>query len=175
MPDGHLTEEDAIRYNADFAHAAWVGLYHRNLFENVRFPVGKLFEEAAVTHKLIHAARTICLVNSALYNYRVGRSGSITSTPETRNHSDLLEMMSIKANDLYNWGYEAYAASIAITLLAKYNRRDTELRQLDYILRNVENPSLLDINWRKKAMVSIYRVSPALFDIISVLTGRRKL
>ena len=175
MQEGLLNETEAIRYNVTFAHAAWLGLYHRKLFDNIRYPVGKLYEEAATTHKLIHAAQKIWLLNTPLYNYRIGRPGSITTEKESRDHPDLKNTMMIKIKDLYNWGYEEYAGPIAITLLAKYGCRTPEQRQIVKLLRHMKNNKLSRFNWRQIVMWRILRVSTTLFDAISAATGRRKL
>ena len=175
MQEGLLNETEAIHYNVTFAHAAWLGLYHRKLFNNIRYPVGKLYEEAATTHKLIHAAQKIWLLNTPLYNYRIGRPGSITTAKESRDHPDLKNTMMIKINDLYNWGYEEYAGPIAVTLLAKYGCRTPEQRQIVQLLRHMKSNKLSRFNWRQIVMWRILRVSITLFDVVSTATGRRKL
>lgn len=174
MREGILSEAEAIQYNVSFAHAAWLGLYERHLFDDIRYPVGKLYEEAATTHKLIHAAERIYLVNSILYNYTVGRPGSITSAPETREHPDLQSTIIIKVNDLYDWGYEEYAGPIAISLLAKYGCRSLEQQALVNRLRLMNSYALSRFNWRQKIMWRIIKRSTTLFDVISIVTGRRK-
>ena len=174
MRGGLLNEAEAIHYNVTFAHAAWLGLYHRRLFDNVRYPEGKLYEEAATTHKLIHTAQKIWLLNTPLYNYRVGRPGSITTANESRNHPDLKNMMIIKINDLYNWGFKEYAGPLAVTLLAKYGCGTPEQQKLVQLLRRMKSNELFRFNWRQKAMWWILRLSTTLFDAISMVTGRRE-
>ena len=171
---GPLSEEEAIRNNVFFAHAAWLGLYRRELFDQIRYPVGKLYEEAATSHRIIRAAQRIWLINDNLYNYRAGRPGSITTEPETRNHSDLCEMLLVKATDLHNWGYDQYALPVAITLLAKCGCKSTEGQQAVYMLRSINGHATTELNWRQKAMFRIVKISPIMFDLISVVTGRRK-
>lgn len=58
---------------------AWNKLYRRELFTkyNIRFPVGKLYEDMRTTPRLFRHAKKIAVVNGVLYNY-VQRSGSIT-------------------------------------------------------------------------------------------------
>ena len=174
MQEGLLSEEEAIYYNVFFAHAAWLGLYRRELFNNIRYPVGKLYEEAATSHRIIHAAQQIRLINKNLYNYRVGRPGSITSDSNTTNHPDLCEMLLVKATDLYNWGYAQYALPVSITLLAKCGCQSPVGRKVVRIVRNMNGYVTTELNWRQKAMFRILKISTILFDVISVITGRRK-
>ena len=174
MQEGPLSEEEAIRYNVFFAHAAWLGLYRRELFNQIRYPVGKLYEEAATSHRIIHTAQRIWLINENLYNYRSGRPGSITTEPETKNHSDLCEMLLVKATDLHNWGYNQYALPVAITLLAKCGCKSPEGRQVVHMVRSMNDHVTAELNWRQKAMFRVLKISPLLFDLISDVTGRRK-
>ncbi len=174
IQEGPLSEGEAIRYNVFFAHAAWLGFYRRELFNQIRYPDGKLYEEAATSHKIIHAAQRIWLINDNLYNYRAGRPGSITSELETRNHLDLCEMLLVKATDLYNWGYVQYALPVAITLLAKCGCSSFEGRQIVHMVRSINGSATTELNWRQKAMFRIVKISPIVFDVISVVTGRRK-
>lgn len=48
---------------------AWNKLYHRSLFETVRYPVGKLHEDEFTTYKLVYAAGNVAVVEGALYAY----------------------------------------------------------------------------------------------------------
>ena len=43
--------------------------FQRNLFGDVRFPVGMLFEDQDVTYRLIHRARRIYAIDQVFYNY----------------------------------------------------------------------------------------------------------
>lgn len=58
---------------------AWNKLYRRELFTeyNIRFPVGKLYEDMRTMPRLFKHSKKIAVVNGVLYNY-VQRSGSIT-------------------------------------------------------------------------------------------------
>lgn len=52
-------------------------LYKKELFRNVRFPVGFIHEDEFTTYKLIYASKKICTIEELLYNY-FQRSDSIT-------------------------------------------------------------------------------------------------
>lgn len=51
------------------AAVAWNKLYHRSLFEGVRYPVGKLHEDQFTTYKVIYAAGTVAAVREQLLAY----------------------------------------------------------------------------------------------------------
>ena len=54
-------------------------LWHRNLFNDITFPVGRLFEDEFTTYKLYHRANSIAFVNIELYFYYDNMEG-ITRT-----------------------------------------------------------------------------------------------
>lgn len=58
---------------------AWNKLYRRDLFirNNIKFPVGKLYEDLRTTPRLFSRAKKIAAVSGVLYNY-VQRKNSIT-------------------------------------------------------------------------------------------------
>lgn len=77
-----LTSRDAIidlfTKNEYVFHAAWDKIYKRELFRNIEFPVGRLFEDAAIMYRLFEKAKTIVTTKSKLYYY-IQRNGSISN------------------------------------------------------------------------------------------------
>lgn len=60
---------------------AWNKLYKKELFENIRYPEGRIHEDEATTYKLFDQAIKCVFVDNALYGYFVGSGG----TSITRN------------------------------------------------------------------------------------------
>ena len=58
--------------------AAWDKLYHRSLFREIRYPVGKLHEDEAVIHEILGLTQKVAWVDEAHYLYRES-SNSITT------------------------------------------------------------------------------------------------
>lgn len=54
-------------------------LFHKSLFREHRFPLGKRSEDVAVMYRIIHQAGRVAMLNRPLYNY-FHRSGSISTT-----------------------------------------------------------------------------------------------
>lgn len=60
-------------YNLKLSYStvvAWSKIYRRNLFEGIRYPVGRLHEDVATTHKLFYRANRVAVTRSKLYFYR---------------------------------------------------------------------------------------------------------
>lgn len=66
---------------------AWAKTYRRELFKEIRYPEGRVYEDIATTHKLIHIAERIVLIHDCLY-YHVNRKNSISNTRSLRNERD---------------------------------------------------------------------------------------
>ncbi len=61
----------------DIQNAAWNKLYRRKVLENLRFPVGKWYEDIMFTTKALSNADKCVYLDSACYNYIIDREGSI--------------------------------------------------------------------------------------------------
>ena len=58
----------------------WSKIYRRRLFNEVRFPVGEIYEDIAVSHLLLHQANRVVLVDKSYYHYRIRRD-SLSRVP----------------------------------------------------------------------------------------------
>ena len=69
---------------------AWNKIYRRQLFDGVRFPVGKVFEDVFTLPLLLHRARNVATVADGCYYYCYNPQG-ITSTAQGAQLAMLLE------------------------------------------------------------------------------------
>lgn len=72
-----LDVEDAFSRHYDKSVSACCKLVKKQLYDGIRFPEGKLYEDAFVTHKLLFACSQIAVVDEKLYYYFTN-PGSIT-------------------------------------------------------------------------------------------------
>ena len=73
------TKEEAMKTMLEgklYDEVVWVKLFKRDLFEDVRFPVGRIYEDTAVTYKLIDKSHKVGCIGEAKYNY-IKRDGSV--------------------------------------------------------------------------------------------------
>lgn len=68
----------------------WNKLYKRELFKNIRFPVGRLHEDEAVTYRLLYEAKKIMYIKKSYYFY-VERKGSIMASAFNKKRFDLFD------------------------------------------------------------------------------------
>ena len=70
---------------------AYAKLYAKELFDDIRFPKGKVYEDTAIMYKIIKKARKIVYGSKRCYYY-VARKGSISKHPEfNKNENDYIE------------------------------------------------------------------------------------
>lgn len=48
---------------------AWNKLYHKSVFEDIRYPIGKIFEDTFTTYKVLHKCEKIAYTELQLYYY----------------------------------------------------------------------------------------------------------
>lgn len=83
---------------------AWGKLYQRSLFENIRYPEGRIFEDMYVTHRLIDRCTQIAVVSQKMCYY-FQRNGSIVNTEFNIRKLDYLQAMKERIQFFNNRGY----------------------------------------------------------------------
>ncbi|WP_269915187.1 glycosyltransferase family 2 protein [Acinetobacter sp. HY1485] len=91
MPqEGYLTLNEPQRleiFNRS-AWFSWLRIYKKQLFDGIRFPVRKNYEDAYTTPFLFLKAQSIYITNQVLLQYRINLQG-ITATKSKKNIDDL--------------------------------------------------------------------------------------
>lgn len=107
---------------------AWNKIYKTSLFTDLRYPVGKFFEDEYMIIPIMYKTKKVCLVRNILYNY-VQRSGSIMLSPLTIkkvkdiNHFKLWRINFFKKNkdkELYYAAIDDYKNWILMLRQSKF-------------------------------------------------------
>ena len=86
-------------YNDGFYITLWDKLFKASLFEGVRFPEGKLFEDTGTTYLLVHNAQKIAACCEIKYYYVISaKATSITTSGFKMSKLDYVEMADNMAN-----------------------------------------------------------------------------
>lgn len=80
--------ENALAAN-EIDTVAWGKLYKKDLFREIRYPVGRLHEDIFTTYKLIDRCKKIVVGPEGKYLYRV-RQNSISNINFTHKHMDIV-------------------------------------------------------------------------------------
>ena len=70
---------------------AWNKLYKAHIFDNIRYPLGKLHEDEFVVHHIFYKTNKSVFTSRKLYSYRQGRKDSIMSNITIKNFNDAVE------------------------------------------------------------------------------------
>ena len=177
-----------ILYDDGIDLSAWAKLYKIELFEEIRYPKGRLFEDAATTYKLVDTCKKISIISKSTYNYII-RGNSITNVNFSEKKMDLIistEEMCNYIKKKYPDLEEAanrrlmYAYLSTLTQLIKSNKRNksVEKRLYGYIKQN-SKMILKDKNVPRRDKVAIISTKFGLgfykiiWKIYEILTGRR--
>lgn len=87
------TADEVQRYyltRGQFLCHMWTKLFRREVFEGIRFPEGKIYEDNFILPHLFEAAGSCTVVNRPVYHYMV-RHGSLSTSQNIRAQLDGLE------------------------------------------------------------------------------------
>ncbi len=73
----------------DIDTSAWGKMYRLSLFENIRYPFGKYYEDMGTTYKLFDKAEKIVHISNPGYHYLI-RNGSILNQKFNKKHFDAI-------------------------------------------------------------------------------------
>ncbi len=74
-------------------------MYSTDLFENIEFPKGRLYEDNGTTYRLIMKCEKIAYSNKSIYNYII-RKNSITAARFTLKKMDYIYMTDMECNEI---------------------------------------------------------------------------
>lgn len=172
-PVGAIDEMTAHEYG--FV-AVWNKLYKKNLYNHIRYPEGHVYEDSAITHKLVHKAEKAFLIKDIFYHH-TSRRRSIIHTSSAKNKRDCFIFALERQKDLVSYGYskekldESLCAS-AIGYLAstKDDGGDLYNKAVEAVNKTEGIPKRM--TWKQKAALRAWRMDKRAFYILSELTGR---
>ena len=177
--EGHKTWQEAVELIlGDVGVYAWNKIYKRTLFEGIRYPESRFFEDQPVTWRLIHKASNVYFTNEVLYFYLL-RKDSITHQLTYEAIKDLFEMKMLFYDGLIEKGYasERLSASIANVALiyamyVKAMPNDSNGLRAHEILNSYKKIPK-GLRWKYKVMMFLFKKSKHLFNFCCGLMGKR--
>lgn len=104
-------------------------MFKRTLFNNVRFPLRKYYEDTFIYHELLFNAKQVVLTGKCSYYYR-SRRGSILYESYSKKYFDFVEAVYWRAkfldeNNIHKYADEAYL-HLYSSLVNVYNNMDLD-------------------------------------------------
>lgn len=126
-----------LYHNTQYPVAAWNKLYRRECWKTLRFPIGKICEDAFTTYRLLDSAERIVQIPEFLYCYRI-RPQSIMTSSFTKQKMDEEEVWRVNYEYMKNWypklvkpSYEFYLQKVNM-LIHSMTEEDRKLYCSEY-------------------------------------------
>lgn len=159
--------EKVFQYEPFDSNSACARLYRKNMFENVRFPVGKLHEDKFTTYKLLYQCKDIAVICHPLYYYFVNNEGIVHSEWNEKRldgieaaEQQLKYFYINKFQESYEFAMKEYVHLLTYTLkqISKKNKFQKYKKIIRYKLRNAikQNKEILQIDRKNNSNIYKY-------------------
>jgi len=140
----HEQAISALFAQIEFGCMIWLKLYKKYLFDNIRFPKGKLYEDIAISLLLFDRSKRCVICNDELYYY-FQREGSIVNSKFNERKLDMLEyvqrMIEYSHRNGHKYDMEAeafYLKAVMTNILQVYKEHDPEkIKKWGKYLKNI--------------------------------------
>ena len=156
---------------------AWNKLYHKRLFDKIRYKVGRLHEDEFMAHRILYNSKKITYVDNELYYY-LQREGSIMSQISYKRKVDALLSKSDRMMFCNKVGLTSMSDNICKTyefeffnlykqLLNEGSENAEFLKEIrrDFILNLYILLRQKDIHIKEKISCLIFAISPKVYRI----------
>ncbi len=134
-------------------------LFKKKLFLNIRFPVGKYYEDLATIHKVIEKSNGIIHVSQAKYHY-LQRDGSIINSNFNLKHLQYIEVSKYlvdyysKDNEIKNYALANFYLSVATTIMDMKIKNADKKYYSEYIyIKKVIKENIISILTNKQIIL----------------------
>ncbi len=151
-------------YQKDIDSSPWGRIFKRELFDGVRFPKNRIFEDLAIYYPLLQKVETVVKIEERLYCYRL-HSGSIMGRFSMKR-ADVLDILEDLENRItvenpqYLPAVRSRLLSAAFNMLRLIPLDDAQYMKLSYrswnLVVRLRNACLRDKNVRTKNKVAIF-------------------
>lgn len=115
--------------------SAWCKLIHRDLAKKIKFPVGKIYEDAFYTLELLKTVDKYTLISGNYYYYYI-RENSITTRPFSSKDMDYIEIMN-QIEDYTLSNFPIFKEQLLVRLAFAYISIFNQLLEVDnYKIKN---------------------------------------
>ena len=170
----------AVFYQQGLTHSAWARVYRSELFNDIRYPVGRLYEDLAIIYPLLKKCKKIVKIDTIVYGYRQ-RESSILGYFSPRRADVLNICEALEENILHNDSQYLKAirsrllsACFNILLLSKQDKSNDHSQLQDRCwagIKRLRLECLIDPHVRLKNKLGIL-ASLAGRSVLSLVIGR---
>lgn len=153
---------------------AWNKLYPRKVFQSIRYPVGRKYEDMAIVAEIFFNVKKLTVISDVLYHYRIRRD-SITQTKSKSNQFEYLKsrlcqeeyILSGHTENLYIKMLVLFAAWCVIkeSYCGSYKLNSEENKYLKNIIKN-RMVALSITSMRKRIIIYIMLYLEPIYKIL---------
>lgn len=153
---------------------AWNKLYKKEIFDNIRFPKGKIHEDEFVIHHIMHACKRISCVALELYYY-LQRQGSIMSQKSLISTMNTFEAKRDRALFSIEMGlnFNAYASVCAMAYTIAHfvpnddMEKEKRCEMYHSYLKTARRLKTKGLDSKRKIFVIVTKIFPKIWLLLS--------
>lgn len=152
-------------------------LFRAELFDTVRFPVGKYYEDTYVYHRLVFRAARLALSGHDGYYYLMRHGSILGGEMYTDRYFDMIEAVYLRMTFLFENGVEHYGRQAAMSMYAavanaeknikKTSQNADKIRMMRRQYREAyEHLDGVDVGIKQRLRIFLLRYVPRLHTVI---------
>lgn len=156
-------------------------LYKTKLFNEIKFPFGKIHEDEFVFHKLVNECKKITMLDEKMYYY-LQRQGSITNVNYNVGRLDVIEAYTDRMKLFDKLGYSVGTELLIKNCISFFNNAANNLdmtiqenkerfRELQQLFKDEVLKIKCNITIKTKIKLMVFFISPKLFNYLSKCKG----
>ncbi|WP_434798704.1 glycosyltransferase family 2 protein [Terrisporobacter vanillatitrophus] len=132
----------------------WNKLFKKTLFDNLKFEMNRIYEDAFIINELIYKSKKVIYLNNKLYNYRQ-REGSIMNSSCNIKELDSVYALSERVKFFYKLG-------------DKYLINKSEVYYIEALLNSYRQLELLkEQNFEKNKLIKDFKKTIKIYSILN--------
>ena len=175
VSEGRKTCEEAIDLLfTNVQNYAWNKLYRKELFNDILYPEGFIYEDIVTTYRIVWKASNVYYINKTLYYYRLHPGSIVADHIKSR---EWFKMCMIQCKDLWNKGctskrFITFLNHLGIDYCIR-NKADSDSNYafLAHVLRQNKNIPK-GFSWKRKILFLLLKYYPPAFELICNLLAR---
>lgn len=140
-PEGAL---EIMLYQKGFDVGPWAKLYKKNLFEKIKFPENKIYEDFYVSYRIVHKCNKVAYGKQAKYHYLHHINSTMTSMFSKKNldlievSEDMLQFVSNKYPQIINAAVRRFVYSNHHLLNLMYGSKNYSEEIEKKLIKNIK-------------------------------------
>lgn len=149
-------------------------LFKAELFDTIRFPVGRLHEDEFTTYKLFHYAKKTVLSTKPLYYYWQREDSIMGLGFKTKNKLDYLDALAERASFFHDEGREGlsnrtykslFAEGLSTILVLDRQKEEISKKEVFARLKQAREALRRDHNWKVGIFFEGYLLMPGMMTL----------